>query len=55
MVDIIGLFDLCACRSDLTGGFRRLKAYKQLPKLRDALIALKAERAATLANLGETA
>jgi putative transposase len=42
-------------------GFRRLKAYKQLPKLRDALIALKAARATTLAdhselaNLGEAA
>jgi putative transposase len=42
-------------------GFRRLKAYKQLPKLRDALIGLKAARAATLAdhselaNLGEAA
>src|SRR3954462_15902936 len=36
-------------------GFRRLKAYKQLPKLRDALTALKAARAATLANLGEAA
>jgi len=31
-------------------GFRRLKAYKQLPKLRDALIALKAARATTLAD-----
>ena len=42
-------------------GFRRLKAYKQLPKLRDALLALKAARAAALAdhsglaNLGEAA
>src|SRR5690242_17077760 len=42
-------------------GFRRLKAYKQLPKLKDALLALKAARAATLAghsslaNLGEAA
>jgi putative transposase len=26
-------------------GFRRLKAYKQLPKLRDALLALRAARA----------
>ena len=31
-------------------GFRRLKAYKQLPKLRDALLALKAARATTLAD-----
>ena len=31
-------------------GFRRLKAYKQLPKLRDALLALKAARAAALAD-----
>jgi putative transposase len=31
-------------------GFRRLKAYKQLPKLRDALLALKATRATTLAD-----
>src|SRR3954468_9972621 len=31
-------------------GFRRLKAYKQLPKLRDALLALRTARAATLAN-----
>jgi hypothetical protein len=31
-------------------GFRRLKAYKQLPTLRDALLALRAARAATLAN-----
>jgi putative transposase len=42
-------------------GFRRLKAYKQLPKLKDALLALKAARAAALAdhsglaNLGEAA
>jgi putative transposase len=36
-------------------GFRRLKAYKQLPKLRDALLALRAARAdqSGLANLGE--
>jgi transposase-like protein len=31
-------------------GFRRLKAYKQLPQLRDALLALRTARAATLAN-----
>jgi putative transposase len=42
-------------------GFRRLKAYKQLPKLRDALLALKAARAtiladhSNLANRGEAA
>jgi putative transposase len=39
-------------------GFRRLKAYKQLPKLRDALLALKAARATTIAdhsNRGEAA
>ena len=42
-------------------GFRRLKAYKQLPQLRDALLALRTARAATranhsgLANIGEAA
>ena len=37
-------------------GFRRLKAYKQLPKLRDALLALRAARAESgLANPGEAA
>ena len=36
-------------------GFRRLKAYKQLPKLRDALMTLKAARAATLANHSDLA
>ncbi len=35
-------------------GFGRLKAYKQLPKLRDARLALRAARAESgLANLGE--
>ena len=38
-------------------GFRRLKAYKQLPKLKNALLALRAARAdqSGLANLGEAA
>jgi putative transposase len=36
-------------------GFRRLKAYKQLPKLRDVLMTLKAARAATLANHSDLA
>jgi hypothetical protein len=31
-------------------GFRRLKAYKQLPKLRDAVLARQAARSATGAN-----
>jgi len=42
-------------------GFRRLKAYKQLPQLRDALLSLRTARAATranhsgLANIGDAA
>lgn len=31
-------------------GFRRLKAYKQLPALKAALLAVQAERAAPAAN-----
>ena len=34
-----------AAMLEATKGFRRLKAYKQLPKLRDALLALRAARA----------
>jgi len=50
-----------AGRMEASKGVRRLKAYKQLPKLRDALLALRTARAATranhsgLANTGEAA